>query len=148
MDPRWLKERALKDHRCGGMTKYIQSDEQRRLDRLRHIRSSISVTRKHNDYIDKKYAERARKQRIERRKRERRQAEELGKPGIQVFVGASSNERYTQSGLKLKMQHDMDPKNYVYRAPKTRQDKPTKCITKKQCPEQDKNDGNNGQFET
>ena len=128
-----MKERALKDHRCGGMTKFIQSDEQRRLGRLRNIRSSVSNTRKHNDYIDKKYAERAKKQRIERRKREKRKLEEGEKPGFQVFVGASSDERYTQSGLRMKMQHDMDPKNYVYRAPKKRQDESNKYVSKIRC---------------
>ena len=109
MDKRWLKDNALKDHRCVGMTKLLQYDEQKRLQRLRKIKSTIAGSRKHNGYIDKKYANRAKELRRDRKKREKmmRLHDDPHEGGIQVFVGSS--DLVTNAGLKAHVQRNLLP---------------------------------------
>ena len=112
MDKRWLKDRALSDHRCAGMTRFLQIDEQKRLKRLSNIKSTLSSsnTSKHNDFITKKYAERAKMLKLDRLKREKAQKAKVLKD-FEVFVGdsISSGNLVTKSGLKTQEQHDMLP---------------------------------------
>lgn len=89
---------------CGGigMAKYIDTDEARRLTRLKSIKSSISNNFKHNDW---------QAQRIEKRKRERlRQQKEEAKQkplgnGIHVDTKVSKVDAMTKCGLKLKLKY-------------------------------------------
>ena len=98
---KWVKKKKAAET-CGGtgMAKYIDTDEARRLTRLKSIKSSINF--KHNDW---------QAQRIEKRRRERlrKQKEEATrKPlgdGIHVETKVSKVDAMTKCGLKLKLKY-------------------------------------------
>jgi len=100
---KWVKKKKAAET-CGGtgMAKYIDTDEARRLTRLKSIKSSISNNFKHNDW---------QAQRIEKRRRERlrKQKEEaMRKPlgdGIHVDTKVSKVDAMTKCGLKLKLKY-------------------------------------------
>ena len=100
---KWVKKKKAVET-CGGtgMAKYIDTDEARRLSRLKRIKSSISSKIKHNDW---------QANRIEKRRRERlRQQKEEAKrkplgDGIHVDTKVSKVDAMTKCGLKLKLKY-------------------------------------------
>jgi len=100
MDKRWLKDSALKKHRCAGMTNCLKRDEEKRLLRLQSVKSTIPSARRHSSgYIAKKLAKREKSLVKDRRKREQENTAALSEskwvdPAIPSTI-------YSQSGLKV-----------------------------------------------
>jgi len=82
-----------------GMAKYIDSNESRRLSRLKTIKSSLSSKTSHSGW---------QKQQIEKRRKEQLRQRKLAKKkpigqGIQVDTSVSKSDAVSKCGLKLKV---------------------------------------------
>jgi len=82
-----------------GMAKYIDSNESRRLSRLKTIKSSLSSKTSHSGW-QKQQIEKRRKEQLRQRKLESKKP--LGQ-GIQVDTSVSKSDAISKSGLKLKV---------------------------------------------
>ena len=81
------------------MAKYIDSNESRRLSRLKTIKSSLSSKTSHSGW-QKAQIEKRRKEQLRQRKESKKKP--IGN-GIQVDVSVSKSDAVSKSGLKLKV---------------------------------------------
>ncbi|KAL7541846.1 hypothetical protein ACHAXR_011292 [Thalassiosira sp. AJA248-18] len=97
---KWSKKKASET--CGGlgMSKYIDSNEARRLNRLKTIKSSIGSKVAHNGW-QKQQIEKRRKEQIRQRKKDAKK-KQTG-DGIQVDTKISKSDAVSKCGLKLKV---------------------------------------------
>mmetsp|Transcript_15764 Transcript_15764/g.33922 ORF Transcript_15764/g.33922 Transcript_15764/m.33922 type:complete len:424 (-) Transcript_15764:94-1365(-) len=99
----WSKRKATE--KCGGlgMVKHVDSNETRRLNRLKHVKSSIGSNMGHSGW-QKQQIEKRRKEQLRQRKKAAKK-KPLG-DGIQVDTKISRSDAISKCGLKLKAQHD------------------------------------------
>lgn len=92
---------AEREETCGGlgMSKYIDSNETRRLSRLKNVKSSIGNKISHNGWL-KRQIEKRRMESLRQRKEEAKR-KPLG-DGIQVDTKVSRSDAVSKCGLKLK----------------------------------------------
>lgn len=90
------------------MSKYIDSNEARRLNRLKHVKSSIGGSMGHNGWQKQQIEKRRREQLRQRRRAAKKKP--LG-DGIRVDTKVSKSDAISKCGLKLKVQQDADGGN-------------------------------------
>lgn len=93
---------SAREETCGGlgMTKYVDSNETRRLSRLKNVKSSIGNKISHNGWL-KRQLEKRRIENLRQRKEEAKR-KPLG-DGIQVETKVSRLDAVSKCGLKLKV---------------------------------------------
>ena len=89
------------------MTKYIDSNEQRRKNRLKNTKSSIGSTMTSHSGWQKSQIEKRRKEQLRQKRRDAKK-KQLG-TGIEVENKVSKSDAVSKCGLKLKVIDDTDP---------------------------------------
>jgi hypothetical protein len=110
MDNWTKKKRAAESFGGQGMTRYIDSNEARRLSRLKNVRSSIGGTMSQHSGWQRAQIEKRRREQLRQRKKQAKK-KPLG-DGIRVDTGIHPCD-YTKTGLKLKLDQPSTTKQIV-----------------------------------